>query len=50
MVDHKVRHLEQSFVALKFCVRIEVAVCTHLREPAHPLGKSARIIVLLSNR
>jgi hypothetical protein len=38
MVDHKVRHLEQSFVALKFCVRIEwlsVLIC------ASPLTPSA---------
>ena len=28
MVDHKVCHLEQSFVAPKICVRIEVTVCT----------------------
>ena len=39
MVDHKVRHLKQSFIALKFCVGIEVVVCTHLREPAHSLAK-----------
>ena len=36
MVDHKVRHLEQSFVALKIRVRIEVAFRTQFARAHSP--------------
>src|SRR5882724_6470632 len=39
MVDHEVRHLEQSFVAAKIRLRIDVSVQTQFARPATPLGK-----------
>jgi hypothetical protein len=40
MVNHKVRHLEQSFVALKIRVRVEMTFGTQFaRAPTSPLGK-----------
>ncbi len=40
MVNHKVRHLEQSFVTLKICVRVEMTFHTQFaRAPNAPLGK-----------
>ncbi len=35
MEDHQVRHLQQSFVTLKICIRLEIVESTQLgwREP-----------------
>ena len=51
MVDHKVRHLEQSFVALKICVRLEVAFNTQFaRALLLPPRQTQGIIGLVASR
>jgi hypothetical protein len=49
-VNHKVRHLEQSFVALKICVRVEMIFHTQFaRAPNSAPSANGRIIGLASS-
>jgi hypothetical protein len=50
MVDHKVRHLKQSFVALKISVRIEMISALSLRESPPLPAANGRIIEVPSSR